>query len=103
MLYANFTLPLDELRREVDRLLAKSSGWDGRTKIVQVTDLRESMLEARVLVSANSGGALFGLRCQLREGLAQWLANFEGGRHLPRKILAEPLEPPLGSKQVAIK
>jgi small-conductance mechanosensitive channel len=86
MLYANFSLPVEELRREVDRLLLHSKLWDGRTKVVHITELREQALEARVMISASSAGRLFDLRCQVREGLAAWLSNLEEGRHLPRKI-----------------
>jgi small-conductance mechanosensitive channel len=88
MLYTNFTLPVDELRRELDRQLEANEAWDGRTKTVAVTDLQENAMVIRVLVSAANAGTLFGLRCQLREGLTAWLTSFEGGRHLPRNIWA---------------
>jgi small-conductance mechanosensitive channel len=90
LLYAHFTLPVDALRSVVDELLANSKAWDGRTKVVQVTNLAENGLEARVLVSASNGGTLFALRCELREALAGWLASFDGGRHLPRPRLVCP-------------
>jgi small-conductance mechanosensitive channel len=89
MLYANFTLPISELRREVDRQLARSKTWDGRTKAVHVTDLREHVLEARVLVSARNAGLLFELRAELREALISWLSTFEAGQHLPCWTIVE--------------
>jgi small-conductance mechanosensitive channel len=84
MLYADFGLPVDALRAEVERLVTADPRWDGRTKAVHVTDAKERTLEVRVLVSAASGGKLFELRASLRERLAAWLVGFENGRHLPR-------------------
>jgi hypothetical protein len=84
MLQADFALPVDALRGEVERLLTDNPRWDGRTKAVHVTDARERTLEVRVLVSASNGGNLFELRAGLRERLAAWLVAFEGGRYLPR-------------------
>jgi small-conductance mechanosensitive channel len=89
MLYANFTLPMTELRAEVDKLLATNNAWDRRTINVQVTNLTEHALEVRVLVSAGNGSQLFSLRCELREALVAWLATFEGGRHLPQRVLVD--------------
>jgi small-conductance mechanosensitive channel len=84
MLYADFGLPVDALRAEVDRLITSDTRWDGRTKAVHVTDARERTLEVRVLVSAANGGSLFELRAAMRERLAAWLVEYEGGRYLPR-------------------
>ncbi len=84
MLYADFTLPVDLLRKKLDALLEGNKEWDGRTKVVHVTDARERTMEIRVLVSAANAGILFGLRAQVREGLIAWLSELEGGRYLPR-------------------
>jgi small-conductance mechanosensitive channel len=83
MLHADFALPVDALRAELDRLLANNPRWDGRTKAVHVTDLSDRTMEIRVLVSAEAGGKLFELRAELRERLTAWLVRFEDGRYLP--------------------
>jgi small-conductance mechanosensitive channel len=89
MLYTDFTLPVDLLRREVERLLENHPLWDRRTKAVHVTDAKERTLEVRVLVSAANGGNLFNLRAELREKLVAWLARTEGGRYLPGTRMRE--------------
>ena len=87
LLYADFSLPVDAVRAELDRLLAGDARWDGRTKAVHVTNVTDRTLEVRVLVSADSGGKLFELRAELRERLLAWLVRYEGGRYLPRTRL----------------
>jgi small-conductance mechanosensitive channel len=93
MLYADFALPVDAVRKELDRLLADQPLWDGRTKAVHVTDVKERTLEIRILVSAANGGALFNLRAELRERLVAWLVSLESGRYLSRTRVDEgPLD-----------
>jgi small-conductance mechanosensitive channel len=84
LLNADFTLPVDAVRRELDRLLENNPRWDRRSKAVHVTDAKGRTLEVRILVSAASSSELFDLRAELREHLAAWLAAFEGGKYLPK-------------------
>ncbi len=82
VLNADFTLPVDALRAELARLLEIHRMWDRRVQAVHVTDAKNRTLEVRILVSAASGEALFNLRADLRERLAAWLVQFEGGKYL---------------------
>lgn len=84
VLYADWTLPVDELRKEVDRVTVGHRLWDGRTKSVQVTQAKEQTIEVRVLVSAADADKLWDLRVDLRERLVTWLQTHERGRFLPR-------------------
>jgi hypothetical protein len=47
--------------------------WDGRVQGVQVTDAKESTLELRCLASAADASKAWGLRCELREKLVDWM------------------------------
>lgn len=69
----DFTVPLHEMRAELDRLLGESELWDGRRGVVQVTDAVGGCARVRMLVSAPDSGALFDLRCAVREGMLDWL------------------------------
>ena len=40
MLYVDYTMPVNPIREELDRLLQGNSLWDERVKVVQVTDKR---------------------------------------------------------------
>ena len=51
---------------------------------LSLTDARESSIELRVLLSARDSGALFELRCEVREGLIAFLQR-EYPDALPRQ------------------
>ncbi len=72
-LYADYTLPLDELRAEFDRLITAHKLWDKRVKVIQITDSKEAVMEVRVLMSADNSSNAFDLRCDIREGLITFI------------------------------
>jgi small-conductance mechanosensitive channel len=82
-LYADYAVPIEALRAELDRILAQSEHWDGRVKGLVVTDSKERTLELRALVSASDGGKAWDLRCEVREGLVGFLQR-EYPDSLPR-------------------
>jgi small-conductance mechanosensitive channel len=86
-LYCDFTLPVDEVRAELERVLAENPQWDKRVAKVEVTDVSDRTMELRVLVSAADATALADLKNAVRERLVAWLRDFDDGRHLPRTRL----------------
>jgi len=90
-LYLDYNIPLDPLRKELTRLLELNPLWDKRVNLLQVTNTSEKTIEVRALLSANSSGNAFDLRCDIREGLVRFVqehypgslpqtrAVFEGG------------------------
>lgn len=84
MLHADWTLPVDELRKEAARIIEEHPLWDRRTRTVQVTDAKQETIEVRVLVSAADAGKMWDLRVDVRERLVRWLQTYEEGRFLPR-------------------
>jgi small-conductance mechanosensitive channel len=75
MLYTDYTLPVDALRDELDRLLTEATLWDGNVKAVQVTDTSAHGIEVRILVSARNAPILFDLRCLVREKLIAFIRD----------------------------
>jgi small-conductance mechanosensitive channel len=73
ILYVDYSLPLEPVRAELDRLLEQTDLWDRRAKVLQVTDLTERTMQLRVLASAASAGIAFDLRCYLRENLVTFI------------------------------
>ena len=73
LIYLDYSTPVDELRKEVERIVRNSRHWDGDTVVVQVTDFRENVMEVRALASAGNAGIAFDLRCEIRERLVEWL------------------------------
>ena len=66
-LYVDYSCPVDEIRKEFERLLEDHPLWDKRVKVVHVTNATERTMEVRLLISASSSGRAFDLRCELRE------------------------------------
>jgi small-conductance mechanosensitive channel len=81
----DFSVPLNDMRTELDRLLVNSELWDGRKKVLQVTDAVGGVVRVRIVVSAPNAGALFDLRCAVREGMVNWVNS---RRVLPIQRLA---------------
>jgi small-conductance mechanosensitive channel len=75
MIYADYSVPVQELRAELRRILEMTELWDKRTWALQVTDATESTIQIRALMSARNGPAAFDLRCYVREGLVQFLQD----------------------------
>jgi small-conductance mechanosensitive channel len=72
-LYVDYTIEVDAVRAELTRLLQGNELWDKRVANVQVTDVKPSVLELRVLVSASDASKAWDLRCQLREALVNFI------------------------------
>ena len=72
-LHVDYRAPLAAIREELDRVLAASPYWDGRVKVLQVTDARERTLELRALASAADASLAWDLRCEVRERLITFL------------------------------
>jgi small-conductance mechanosensitive channel len=84
----DFRVPFHEMRAELDRLLTENrEQWDGRRGVLQVTDAIGGVVRIRIVVSAPNAGALFDLRCAIREGLVDWIRRT--GSPLPTQRFAE--------------
>lgn len=79
----DWQVPVDELRAELNRLLADTDLWDHRVGILQVTDAVNGVVRLRALASAVDAPTLFDLRCYLREGLVAYLQS-SAAQGLPR-------------------
>jgi small-conductance mechanosensitive channel len=73
--HVDYTVPVEAIRAEAQRILEATPLWDRRAFAVQVTDLKERSMEVRVLMSAADAGQMFDLRCLMREQLIAWLAR----------------------------
>lgn len=85
----DFAAPVDAMRAELDRLLSASDLWDGRSSGLVVTDAVNGYLRVRITVSAADSGALFDLRCVVREGMVDWLQRTHPAA-LPRWRVEQP-------------
>jgi small-conductance mechanosensitive channel len=75
ILYLDYQAPMGELRKELKRLVENHPNWDKRVCGLQVTDTKEHVIEVRALISGSDPGKLGDLRCEIREGLIQFLVR----------------------------
>jgi small-conductance mechanosensitive channel len=76
-LYVDYSVPLEPLRAELERIAKASLLWDDRVCGMQVTDLREHTMEVRCLVSSSDSSKNFDLRCEVREKMIDFVrANY---------------------------
>jgi hypothetical protein len=62
-----------ELREKLEEIARASRLWDSRVVALQVTDFKESTMEIRMLVSANTAPRTFDLRCEVREKMIAFI------------------------------
>jgi small-conductance mechanosensitive channel len=75
ILYLDYQVPMDVLRKELKRLAENNPKWDGRVCGLQVTGAKQNTIEVRALVSSSDPGKAFDLRCEVREGLIEFLCR----------------------------
>ncbi|HKK26607.1 MAG TPA: mechanosensitive ion channel domain-containing protein [Gemmatimonadota bacterium] len=91
-LYADYSLPVEETREALARILEETDLWDGRAWTLQVTDTTERTVQVRALMSARDAGTTWELRCHVRERLLAWL-QAEHPEALPRVRVQAAGEP----------
>ncbi|MFC1636211.1 mechanosensitive ion channel family protein [Planctomycetota bacterium] len=72
-LYMDYTVDLDAVREELQRLLKESELWDGKVCVLQVTNTSERTVEVRALMSAADASTAWTLRCHVREKLVDFI------------------------------
>jgi small-conductance mechanosensitive channel len=87
VIHTDFTVPVEEIRAELLRLLRDSPLWDGRDWVLQVVDATPTTMVLRGLMSSSDAPSNWDLRCEIREKLLLFLRErYPGG--LP-KVRAE--------------
>jgi len=72
-IYADYSISVDVLREELDRLLDNTELWDKKAKVIQVTDTKQNYMEIRILVSASNSPKAFDLRVYIREKMIEFI------------------------------
>ncbi len=79
-LYVYYTIPINEIRKELGRILQQSEYWDGKVWRLHTTEAKEQTVEIRALMSAPDSGAAWELRCEVREKLIEFVQkNYPDG------------------------
>jgi small-conductance mechanosensitive channel len=72
-IYTDYQAPIDELRKELKKILENSNYWDGNVNVLQVTNTTEKTIEIRALMSAVDSPTMWNLRVHVREKLIEFL------------------------------
>jgi small-conductance mechanosensitive channel len=72
-LYIDYSIPFEELRKELTRILQTTDLWDKQVNVLQVTDSKESSVEIRILVSAKNSPKAWDLRVFVREKMIEFI------------------------------
>ncbi|SRR5579875_147934 len=72
-IYADYTIPVQDVREALTQIVKNQAGWDGRVCVLQVTEATEHTVELRALVSAQDSSTLWDLRCAVREKLIEFI------------------------------
>jgi small-conductance mechanosensitive channel len=72
-LYMDYTVPVEAIRSELQRIVQSSEDWDGEVCGVQITNTSAQGIEVRALVSAADASKAWNLRCEVREQLVSFL------------------------------
>jgi len=84
LINVDYRAPVAAIRNKAQAIVKKSSRWDGRVFNVAVSDFKHDTMEMRILASAGNSGAVFDLRCEVREKLIDVLQR-EHPEALPRQ------------------
>ncbi len=80
-IWVDYTMPVEPLRQEFDRVLNESQLWDGGFSSVQVTDSSDQAIQIRFLMSASDSSRNWDLRCAVREAMVTFIQQ-----HYPAQL-----------------
>jgi small-conductance mechanosensitive channel len=72
-LYVDYSIPVDDLRKQLEAIVHPSPLWDKQVCGLQVTNLTERSMELRCLMSSRNSSENFDLRCLVREKMTAWI------------------------------
>lgn len=93
-IYTDYTVPVEKIRSELERILKASALWDGKVWSLQVTNATERGIELRALMSASDASRAWSLRCEVREKLLHFIQeNYPGNLPKFRAEIAGKADP----------
>jgi small-conductance mechanosensitive channel len=72
-LYTDYSVPVEAIRQHFAKVLDQSPLWDRNVCSTQVTNLSETTMEIRCLLSARNASEQFDLRCVVREAMVTFI------------------------------
>jgi small-conductance mechanosensitive channel len=72
-LYVDYSIPVEDLRKQLEAIVHPSPLWNKQVCGLQVTNLTDRSMELRCLVSSRNSSENFDLRCLIREKMTAWI------------------------------
>ncbi|MEN6454690.1 MAG: mechanosensitive ion channel domain-containing protein [Prolixibacteraceae bacterium] len=66
-IYVDYGFPVEAMRQELNRVIPELEEWDKKVCNLQVTDIKQNVVELRVLVSSSNSSLSWDLRVRIRE------------------------------------
>ena len=79
----DWSVPMDALRAELDRVLSETTLWDGRKSSLFVSDITGGRVRIRIIVSAANTDDMFSLSSHVRESMVAFISD-QGYAWVPR-------------------
>lgn len=80
-IYVDYSIDVDEMRIAAEKIIKSAPQWDGRCANLQVTDLKDQVVELRLLMSAKNADDMWNLRVFVREKILLWTKD-----HYPNSL-----------------
>jgi len=74
-IYVDYTVPVDVIREQLQKILNESKLWDKKVCVLQVTNATDRTMELRALMSAGDASTAWSLRCEVREKLIGFISK----------------------------
>lgn len=71
--YTYYRVPVEEMRKELTRLLKGNKYWDGQVNVVEVTNTTDRAVEIRALMSCHDSSDSWNLQVYVREKMLEFL------------------------------
>jgi small-conductance mechanosensitive channel len=72
-IYTDYNVPVDEVRKEFQRILSQTNLWDKKMFNLKMTEANPTNVKLRALMSAKDADAAWDLKCLIREKLVAFL------------------------------
>jgi small-conductance mechanosensitive channel len=72
-IYVDYSIPVEDLRKQLEAIVHPSPLWDKRICGLKVTNLTDRSMELRCLMSSRNSSDNFDLRCLVREKMTAWI------------------------------
>jgi len=72
-IYVDYTVPVEEARQELRRILESTPLWAGKVCVMQISDFSETTAQLRAVMDARNSCDSWDLQCYVREKLIDYL------------------------------